>query len=418
MIRTSRSHRRGAFTLVELLIAITLGMAIIFTALSGFRMASQSVTVANHLALENSLMRAGYFMAVDEADFWQSYDDPDDATATREGQKLRQFANYTPWHRGLPFAPFDGTSFPRSGAAGSEQERGWDPDYAWPASDPRAWFHGNLVEEIASTQSVFGRYGIFCHHKDHPDLRALASNGTTFGVDYGVAAPAHTWYCNQLESLKNVLGYYGVCEYMPANAIYGVLGDPGGDNTWGTGDDNDSRLEWEWCQPAGSGGGVQWRFANDDGGTEWPRGIYRHTRDSTYALVPASRYTATRTDQLQAEPLISQGFRSWATDRVGAAADTSAGNHGLSDLLGKALITTPVLPSRPAAWPDLKVAVMRYVNNCRFVTLCKVRWVSPVTSQTVEMSFTTLATSLRGARQQRAPGGGWADPGQPNLDHP
>ena len=49
--------------------------------------------------------------------------------------------------------------------------------------------------------------------------------GVVFG---GNAQPKRTWYSNQLESLKNVMGYYGVIEYMPANAIYGISGDQGG----------------------------------------------------------------------------------------------------------------------------------------------------------------------------------------------
>ena len=72
----------------------------------------------------------------------------------------------------------------------------------------------------------------------------------------------------------------------------------------------------------------------------------------------------------------------------------------------------------PDHWPAVSIGVMRFLNNCRYVTLCKVRWISPITGQQAELSFTTLATSLRGARQQRAPGGGWAVAGGPNLYKP
>jgi hypothetical protein len=43
---------------------------------------------------------------------------------------------------------------------------------------------------------------------------------------------------------------------------------------------------------------------------------------------------------------------------------------------------------------------------------------SPLTGQQTFLSFTTISTSLRGARQQRRPSGGWAQPGDPTLDQP
>jgi prepilin-type N-terminal cleavage/methylation domain-containing protein len=50
-----------AFTLIELMISIALGTLILYTAFAGFRTASQAITIANSLSLENSLLRAGYF---------------------------------------------------------------------------------------------------------------------------------------------------------------------------------------------------------------------------------------------------------------------------------------------------------------------------------------------------------------------
>lgn len=402
---------RDAFTLIELLIAITLGLAIVYTAAAGFRAASQSVTTSNRLALENSLLRAGYFAATQDADWWLAWDDPDDSS----NQRLRWFANYQPWKRGGPFTPFDTSSFPRSGTLGTDSERGWDPTYTWPANDARTWFNGNLVEQGKYTQHIFGHYELFSHNKTTPTLNKTFPIGVAFG---GSATPLRTWYGNQLESLKNAMGYYGVVEYMPANAIYGTVGDPGGDNAFGTPDDDDQRMSREWCDPSGSGGGQQWRFANDDGDTAWARGIYRHTRDSTYPVVPASRNTTARTDRLSNEQLVAMQFRSWATDRVGAAGAIGPGTYGIQDLTAKTVISRPLLDYRPSHWPDLTLQSMRYLSNSRFVTLLRVGWVSPLTGQQTYLSFTTISTSLRGARQQRRTTGGWAQPGEPNLDRP
>lgn len=410
-----------AFTLLELMIAITLGMLIVYTAFAGFRAAAQSVSLSNRMALENGLLRAGYFAAVQDADWWLAWDDPEDSA----NQRLRWFADYRPWKRGGPFTPFDERTFARSGTQGQDNERGWDPQYTWPANDARAWFNGNLVEQGVHSGHVFGHYELFAHNKTMPTLTKTmtaggSAGGAVIGVPFGGSVtPLRTWYGNQLESLKNTLGYYGAVEYMPANAIYATVGDPGGDNAFGTGDDDDQRMSREWVDPSGEGGGVQWRFANDDGGTAWGRGIYRHTRDSTYPVVPGSRHTTARTDSLSNEQLVAAQFRSWATDRVGAAGNTSPGNHGIADLTAKTVISRSLLENgRPAHWPELTLQSMRYLSNSRFVTLLRVGWMSPLTGQQTFLSFTTISTSLRGARQQRRPGGGWALPGDANLDRP
>jgi hypothetical protein len=443
-------HGRHGYTLIELILAISLGMVILLTAFSGMRMASQTITLAKRMSLENDVMRAGYFIAVEEADTWRMYDNPDDPGAgqsssslgTSSQQCLRCWDANPSWNRGMSFTPFS-VSMPASGGGSpsplgltpiSETQRGWDPCYTWPASDSRTWFHGNIDEMVWSTQHIFGLYGIFCHHKSNPNL----SSYNNFGVNFGMASPNHTWQCNMLESLKNGLGYYGVCEYVPANTIYGVNGDPGGDNAFGTGDDIDNHLEPEWCDPQGNGGGIQWRFSDNDGGTQWPRGLYRNTRDATYPIVPASPYTSTQ-PPMDINDLVCQGFRGWATDRVSDAANTSPGNHGLQDLFSRTQIAIPAFPmvsvagsnaqiaQKPDYWPNLTVKVMHYVNNCRIVTMCRVDWTSAITGQSSEYNFAITSTSLRGARQMRNPNGGWAqpgfwqywqNPGDPNLDYP
>lgn len=413
----ARTRVLRGFTLIELMIAISLGMLLVYTATAGFRSASQSVTLSNRMALENSLLRAGYFAAVQDADWWLAWDDPDDSS----NQRLRWFANYSPWKRGNPFTPFGASVFPRGGTLGQDTQRGWDPTYTWPANDSRSWFNGNLVEEGNVSGHVFGHYELFAHNKSAPNLtKVMSTGGSQIGIAFnGSAVPTRTWYGNQLESLKNAMGYYGAAEYMPANAIYGTVGDPGGDNAFGTGDDDDQRMSREWCDPSGSGGGVQWRFANDDGGTAWARGIYRHTRDSTYPVIPASRHTIDRTDQFTNEALAAAQFRSWATDRVNDAGDIGPGNHGIRDLTEKAVVSRSLLEQgKPEHWPDLTLQSMRYLSNSRFVTLLRVGWMSPLTGQQTWLSFTTISTSLRGARQQRSPAGGWALPGSATLDLP
>ena len=419
----------AAFTLIEMMISIGLGMLIVTVAMSGVRMAGQSVSTANRLSLENSMLRAGYFAAMQDADWWLAWDDPD----VPSDQRLRDFEPGAPWNRGLPFTEFTNQQFPGSGSTptNTDRDRGWDSTNAWQANDSRTWFSGNLVEEGKNSYHVFGHYELFSHVKISPSLTRQMTKPpfpkknekfVTVGVAFGGnnIAPRNTWYNNQLESLKNALGYYGVVEYMPANAIYGTPGDPGGDNTFGNGDDSDQRMSQEWCDPSGNGGGVQWRFANNDGGTAWARGIYRHTRDSTFPIIPASRYNQAATSNWSRQQLVEAHCRSWATDRVFNAVDANS-NIGIVDLTKKALIDRPLLESRPESWPDMQVQSMRYLSNSRFVAMFRIGWTNTLTGEATSISLTTISTSLRGARQQRKPqsaGGGWAKPNDLTLDKP
>jgi hypothetical protein len=200
-------RRIRAFTLIELMISMALGMVIVFTAYAGFRVAGQCIVVANRLSLENSLIRCGYDIAHEQLDFWTNLDDPNDATRERlrlSGMNVSNqpwawsFSAQAPFPAtvGLPFAPMNpaaaGASgaFPANidpttggGAAGSmvprnasasgpmvpqpaylplppstsntpaplpsawESDTGFDPTYVWAPHDPRTWFRGNPLEK-------------------------------------------------------------------------------------------------------------------------------------------------------------------------------------------------------------------------------------------------------------------------------
>ncbi|MDA3961348.1 MAG: prepilin-type N-terminal cleavage/methylation domain-containing protein [Planctomycetota bacterium] len=68
--------QRRAFTLIELTIALGLGLLVAYAAYAAFNTASQTIATVNRLALENRLMRAGYIAALEDADYWLHYDDP------------------------------------------------------------------------------------------------------------------------------------------------------------------------------------------------------------------------------------------------------------------------------------------------------------------------------------------------------
>ena len=115
------SRHHDGFTLVELIISIGLGLIIVYTAFAGFRAASQTVTVANRLSIENAMLRAGVVAAPDELDFWRAYDEPGIRIPLRAGAP----------GTGLPFAPFKNT-WPQSNSGNPEEDRGYEPE-------PDAW---------------------------------------------------------------------------------------------------------------------------------------------------------------------------------------------------------------------------------------------------------------------------------------
>ncbi len=78
----------------------------------------------------------------------------------------------------------------------------------------------------------------------------------------------------------------------------------------------------------------------------------------------------------------------------------------------KASENKQVLLDGPSHWPTADVTVQHYVKTGRFVNLCKVQLLSPITGATTELVFTGFGTTLRGARMQRlhpSLGLGWAD---------
>lgn len=361
-------HGRHAFTLIELMIAIALGLVLIYTAAAGLRTAAQTVTLSNRLALENEIVRNGFELALDEVDFWHAYDDPTDPG--RLGQRGAQglFASFKDNGVGvLPTPPetsstviIDVPQVPPS----NDSERGWKPDFSWPVADPRTWWRNNMVERSASDLR-FGRYGRYS---------ALSPAATAIPNTV-----PNTWLANQIDRLQHNLGYYAMADYLPSGTIYGYVGGSDGVTSGGM------------CQHLGNGGTL--RFQNGDGGADFAQSLYRATKNTAFAIYPL-----TATSHLAAAEAPFTHFLV-GQDAVHAEVVRLQATSQSSD---------PVLELRPATWPSLTVSVARTLAFNRFACVARVHWASPLTGSAAELSFTCFGTSLRGARQQRRPGTGGA----------
>ncbi len=360
----------GGFTLVELIIAIGLGLVLMLTALAGLRLASQTSTTATRLSLENSLMRGAFLRAHEELDFWRAYDDPDNTA----GRPFRD--------AGEPFYPmraaFPRATLPSTGnaiAATDEFDLGWDEDYRWPAADKRTWMRANLAEKYNGALA-FGHYSAFWNTSP-----TLAIDSSVGRYSAGAIAVPHSWLANQYWGMQDCVGYYGFADYMPANALFCTsrprttagsdreITSPGG-------------MTLRLFKPGG-------QFEPGEGGTEVVKSLWRLTMPAAYAIPKPG----------------ASGHARWF--KVGYEMGTN--DSAVRDLRDNARVEQVLMPLRPAAWPQATFSIMRFIKTRRFVNLATIGFTSPVTAERVELSFTGFGTTLRGARQQRGPLGGWTD---------
>jgi prepilin-type N-terminal cleavage/methylation domain-containing protein len=418
------SRRRSGFTFIELMLAMSLGVILMYALFAGMRTAAQSIAISNRLALENSLLRSAYLLALDEVDFWATYDDPNDSSTSipgigcvNGGEGLR--------NPGLPFSPFYQTSFAPSAAnesaavRGSETPyafpneavspptdgtRGWTATYPWSMCDPLVWARINLAESGLSDLR-FGFYSMFSNISTSPSLGSAA----TFA--FGSPTVNHTWLSNQMDGLKKQIGYYGMIDYLPSNTIYAYA-------TPRTNATNDDGLLTEFIGPGDLGNGPGY-FKNGDGVTQFAQGLYRATKDSSFSFAPLKGFISTA--------LAPNGYMgAWNSyyslnrSKFNTNQYATAGIGGtMQQFLDCSMSTLPLMAVKPSAWPNFDISVMRYITANRFATVCCIRWVNPLTGEVKQLNFNGFGTTLRGARQQRkrVAGSGWASWDDDGMDH-
>ncbi len=382
-------HLRG-FTLLELMIAIGLGILIIYIALAAFRTASQSIAVANKLAMENSILCAGMQIARNQIDFWTGLDDPHDPN--KQGLRALVPAARSNPPKGGPFTPF--SAYWAGNYNDTDNPMGFDPrDTSWSMGNPRMWWRGNLGEKN-DTALAFGRYGVFSNSiktlntfATVPIMVAIpnpppgGATTTTQNISYGQVTVPHCWLASQMQGISR-LGFYGYIDYMPPNAVY------------------------SWYDPFNSSstkGGYSKEFIGPGGSfntmyQKTPKGMARlSTLNTCYAPDPEV-YTTPANMTLAAR-------RTFNVTQYGGNLNTVNGLLGATSK-GDNFIDSGV--TAPETWPHLTVLVHRFYQHAFAVNLARIQMIDPITGESKELSFAGFGTSLRGARQQRHPGGGWA----------
>lgn len=350
---------RAGFTLIELIVSIGIGVVICATAFVAVRVSAQTIVAADRLSLENRMMRVGVARALDELDFWTSYDDPTPGSAN---QTLRG--------PGEPFHAFDFTAEDLS----LDMEPRRDPTQSyedWAARDARTWFRGDAGTDDAKRMGDFA----LISHLGYSDGGPL--NG------------AHRrWPHRVVTDVSTDLGYHALIDYAPASMMYAcILADGSVPN--------------EFSAISDGGPGVMYSSAFWE---SRPHDFFALTSGAVFPLLVPDRIA----DPLYQSPDIHRSlFLDFGTPTAG---------WGANDLWTRCGDPQRPLPLHPAHWPELDVIVRHYAANARQWHAASVVARSPVTGQSFKLFFTHTATTLRGARRQRDASSGWSRPGSPSLD--
>ena len=229
----------------------------------------------------------------------------------------------------------------------------------------------------------------------------------------------HAWYPNQMSRIMNAMGYAALCEYLPPNSLY----------IWHTlSDKTGGRTDGGWLNRFGTH--QDWEFCNDNGSQRNARGIWRNTYPYSYGYLnprAPNDWRVYPAPNPPRAPATGSTLRQRFYQRYKSDMDATSGQNAndLNWMVTRTGYQEPLMADRPEHWPTVNVSVGRFVKSAHHVAVAKITRISPLTGDVIELSWTGLGTTLRGARQQRQPGSGWAvwdnDPdviNDPTLDSP
>lgn len=368
--------RRAAFTAVELLVSIAIGLVIAGTAFAAFRMAAQANAQVVRLSTQNTLLRTGILAALDELDFWSLHDSP------RAGgpRPLRD--------AGEPFAPAV-----------------VDPD-AVLAHLPKTWFRGDGARVFAydakrnavttGEEVRFGRYDL------------LAGDGH--------AEADKAWTANHLKGLADGLGYYAACDYAPAGTIFfwyqsGAAGAERIPPRFRQLDDGANT--WRSCYPPS-----EW------GDRRAPRDLYQMSRDAFFVV-------STARDPEDAAALggladfhrhyfcfvnttgsRGQNPTRWSLAAHPASASSGVDNPQQRDARKNAVYERKMLldltpaeggegEGRPRHWPSLQLRRLTQFTEGTWHNHVQITLIDPITGETMNVNLSLSGSTLRGVRMLR-----------------
>jgi len=376
---TTSQHPRRGFTAIEMIIAIALGSLVVTVAVAGFRVASQTVTLANRLSLQNSILRSAVVAANEDMDTWESFDSPTDTSK----QPLRGLT--------YPFTPMNFTAADKVLDFNPAQGRLWWSGLLWSANRLN---DGTNYQRRFGDYSLFGRQGmdtitdritggIFptnCYTK-LADLIGTSTKEKTDISNSLRAVPAErSWRHNILPYISDNLGYYAAFDYLPANFVYGYYDD----NLPATGGAvGDIPIEF------GAPGVGPGRFRPNWHGGNKPLSKVEAGHDNGFILTNQKSGTN------------GLGFLHPASHR---ASYNNSNPSYLSSLYPDSWNGFPSVDftsSLPTNWPRTWIKSKVTYHWMDFRRQTTISTLDPFTGQSTSMTLHGMTTTLRGARRQR-----------------
>lgn len=335
---------RHGFTLIEMTIAVALGALIISVAFAGFRVASQTVTLANRLSLQNAMLRSAVTAANEEMDFWDSFDSRTDPTR----QVLRGAT--------FPFAPMD--------------FRTNDTLLDFNPAHPRLWWSGHLwsanrASDGTNYQRRLGDYSLF-------GRQGLTSFDPVIDTQYPSLVNERSWRHNIVPYLTNNLGYYAAFDYLPANFVYGSYDSTG-----------DMPIEF------GAPGVGPGRLRNSWHGGNKPLQKVESGHDNGYIITN----TVGVTGYPHTHPVCHR-----------ASYNDSSGAGFTDTLYPDRFNAFPVVSfanALPTLWPRVYMQVKATYSWMDFRHQTVISQTDPYTGTSTSLVVHGMTTTLRGARRQR-----------------
>ncbi|MBA3683651.1 MAG: hypothetical protein H0W72_00160 [Planctomycetes bacterium] len=347
---SSLADARRGMTLVELLVAIPLSIAVVAAAVAAFTLTARVVALCERMSRTNQAVREAYLAAADEVDFWWSVDDP--FNAARQPQRNLNGGTGDGCNGNI-LVPID---LP-------------DAYWNWDVADPRTWQRGPGSRH----RLVHGDYSIVSR-LDDPD-------------------PALAWNHQQMDAIFNRLGMYGMAEYMPAPTYWWYItardgsgtyrnsfGDPVGPFTLGL---PGQEYEYKYgCAP--------YKLLANCMASPW--------EDPAYM---GGRFTSLHWRMIGSAPC-----RSWMAGNTERFNEIARSTLPMVDARWPAqvpdyLACTPDLRLRPMGWPKIRGGLMRIEKQGGRLPQLQLEVLDERTGERTYQNDLFIGTTLRGARQQR-----------------
>lgn len=344
----------AGFTLLEMMLALTIGLMLILVAVATFRATSQAIIRSNRIAVQNQLLLAGISYALDDLDGWDTLNDPADPTNQTKRPRLNQAT------------PTDGRPFNQV-----------SPAYAvgpFRASDPKWWYSYRFI--TAGRERVPGG----APAPQLPDWERFGKRGDPV-AERGFL---HDWPYH----LYARIGMYGLIDYMPPGIPIGIA-DP-------TSRDVNGVTIWEpsWLYP--------FTFMRDVP-SEYPmtgslgreQSVVVVTNDLGTGATPVTQsynrqiyFSVDRNTPYSVRNPLYRFF----------SADVAPVRILPSDAPSSMVSSAPV---GPQDWPQVEVATYRLIRRGVHHNLAVIRLQDPLTGEMLATTVSAVSTTLRGARIER-----------------